>query len=51
MIAPGAVRVKVPNPQTKPAKSVHVPVMDSAEFTDAFGPFVPKFDALLLSCV
>ena len=49
--APMTVSVNAPNLQSKPAKPVHAPVMNSAEFTDAFVPFVPKFDVMLLSCV
>ena len=40
LIAPAAVRVKAPNPQMKPARPVHAPVIDNALFTDAFVPFV-----------
>ena len=51
LMAPRAVRVKAPNPQMKPAKLVYAPVMDSAELTEAFVPFEPKFAVMLLSWV
>ena len=49
VMAPRAVRVNAPNPQMKPANPVHAPVMDSAELTEAFVPFEPKFAVMLLS--
>ena len=51
VIAPNAVRVRAPNPQMKPAKPVHAPMMDSAKLTEAFVPLEPKFTMMLLSWV
>ena len=45
-----AVRVDAPNPQIKPARAEQTPIIDYAEFINAFVTFEPKFGVMLLSC-